>query len=344
LVIVMDIVIDIQGFRNADEKFIPKEVAVVAINATIIGHWIMMPPCPFSDLSERVRRENNWLSRNYHGIEWFDGEGNLKYFTLQLREITRQARYIYTRGQEKTRYLRELLSRNVYNLEGISPPFKELPDGEEGGQRCTHHGFRTKAKFLCALRNAYKLKHWLVQNSGNSSYESSVLDENCSNESGDESESESDSGIFAVTNQNFDVTCNIEAGRNNAIKKEEEKTQSEQTKSDCSLADEEKEEEKHFSGIGSPDKNRGDINVTQTEVISDNTATQTSFYVNASGTSTVKVVNSEFIQAIPLIRTPPTNEFSGNLTSITLSQCQICGRLSCRQTAEGMDEVDRHRR
>jgi len=35
----MDIVIEIQGFRNMDKKFIPKKVSVVAINATIIGHW-----------------------------------------------------------------------------------------------------------------------------------------------------------------------------------------------------------------------------------------------------------------------------------------------------------------
>jgi len=58
----------------------------------------MMPPSPFSDLLKRVRRENNWLSRNYHGNEWFDGEANLKYFALQLREITRQARCIATTG------------------------------------------------------------------------------------------------------------------------------------------------------------------------------------------------------------------------------------------------------
>jgi len=57
-----------------------------------------------------------------------------------------------------------------------------------------------------------------VQNSGNSSYDSSVLDENYS---GDESETESNSGIFTITNQNF-ITRNIEAWRNNAIKKEEE--------------------------------------------------------------------------------------------------------------------------
>jgi len=104
----------------------------------------------------------------------------------------------------------------------------------DGGQRCTHHGFRAKAKFLCALRNAYKLKHWLVQNSGNSSYNSSVLNENCGGKSG--GKSESDNGMFAITNQNFEVTRNTETWRNNTIKKEEEeeKTQSGQAKNDYS--------------------------------------------------------------------------------------------------------------
>ena len=57
--ITMEIVIDIQGFRGADEKFIPKEVAVVAINAPIIGHWIITPPYPFDELPVKSRRENN---------------------------------------------------------------------------------------------------------------------------------------------------------------------------------------------------------------------------------------------------------------------------------------------
>ena len=35
----MDIVIDIQGFRDVEENFIPKEVTVLAINATINGLW-----------------------------------------------------------------------------------------------------------------------------------------------------------------------------------------------------------------------------------------------------------------------------------------------------------------
>jgi len=147
----MDIVIDIQGFRDVEENFIPKEVAVLAINAAITGHWIMTSPCPFEDLPVRAKRENNWLTRNYHGIEWFDGDVNPKNFTIHLRDITRHARYIYTRGQEKARYLSNLLSRNVYNLEGISPAFKNLPDFEDRGQRCTHHRFQASTESLHSI-------------------------------------------------------------------------------------------------------------------------------------------------------------------------------------------------
>ncbi|KYN27441.1 hypothetical protein ALC57_03150, partial [Trachymyrmex cornetzi] len=71
-------------FRDVEENFIPKEVTVLAINATITGHWIMRPSYPFGELPERARRENNWLTRNYHGIEWFYGDVNATYVTIHL--------------------------------------------------------------------------------------------------------------------------------------------------------------------------------------------------------------------------------------------------------------------
>ncbi|KYN18353.1 hypothetical protein ALC57_09349 [Trachymyrmex cornetzi] len=109
-----------------------------------------------------------------------DGDVNPTYFTIHLRAITRHARYIYNRGQEELRYLRNLLSRNVNNLEVISPAFKNLPDFGGCGQRCKHHGFRTNVESHCTLRNDYKLKRWLaIRNSSNSSYDS-LPSENCS--------------------------------------------------------------------------------------------------------------------------------------------------------------------
>lgn len=190
----MDIVIDIQGFRDAEGKFMPKEVAVVAVNEAFISHCIMMAPYPFVELAEKYRRENNWLSRNFHGIEWFDGTANSKQFMAELREIARQARYIYTRGREKVHYLENTLARNVYNLEGISPAFKNLSEGEEHELRCSHHGFhRNSDKFHCALRNACKLRYWMQSQEGSCDICSanSFIDE-----SSDDSDTESE--VFTI--------------------------------------------------------------------------------------------------------------------------------------------------
>ncbi|KAL6252060.1 hypothetical protein P5V15_015041 [Pogonomyrmex californicus] len=57
----MDIVIDIQGFRDAEGKFMPKEVAVVAINEAFISHCIMMPPYPFVELPEKYEKTTGSL-------------------------------------------------------------------------------------------------------------------------------------------------------------------------------------------------------------------------------------------------------------------------------------------
>jgi len=172
--IIMDIIVDIQGFSDISSNFLPKEVAIVTLHASFTGHWILLPRYSFEALPEKSRRENNWLTQNYHGIEWFDGETDEEYFTTQLREITRLVRNIYTRGKEKADFLQRMLSRSVYNLEGISPPFKNLPEDEKAGrQRCIHHGFRYSPtiKYHCALRNAFKLKRWLLEQDIDSGYE-----------------------------------------------------------------------------------------------------------------------------------------------------------------------------
>jgi len=142
--ITMDIVIDIQGFRDVEK----------------IRHWIMMPPYPFDNLPERVRREN-WLTRNYHGIEWFDGNIDPKYFTIQLRNITRRACYIYNSGYEKACYLSNLwYSPETYIIwkEFLLQLSKiyQISKNMDSVARITD--FEPTLNH-CALHNAYKLKH-----------------------------------------------------------------------------------------------------------------------------------------------------------------------------------------
>ena len=36
---IMDFVVDIQDFRDVNRQFLPKEMAVVALQELILGHW-----------------------------------------------------------------------------------------------------------------------------------------------------------------------------------------------------------------------------------------------------------------------------------------------------------------
>ncbi|XP_072766276.1 uncharacterized protein F54H12.2-like [Anoplolepis gracilipes] len=56
--------IDSSTYSDGDDKFIPKEVAVIAID---VSHWIMLPPQPFGELSARrtktCRKPNSQLKK-----------------------------------------------------------------------------------------------------------------------------------------------------------------------------------------------------------------------------------------------------------------------------------------
>ena len=71
---------------------------------------------------------------------------------LRLHQRTREANY-----------LQNLLSRSIYNLEDICPAFRDLPEEEKKeGRLCWYHGFEKLVGYHCALRNACKLKHWIL--------------------------------------------------------------------------------------------------------------------------------------------------------------------------------------
>src|SRR5436190_22075100 len=222
----MDIVVDIQGFRGAEMKFIPKEVAVVAIDTPLVRHWIIRPPYPFNRLSKAAKRENSWLTWNYHGIDWFDGEDEPECFTSQLREITRSANNIYVVSDNETaQYLQNLLARNIYNLENISPAFKFHTDNEEQGYCSYHESFIAGAVYIqCAHKNAYKLKRWILERYTSENRPSiNIIQPTCSsdknwerNDDSGDSEDDSDnesacsSGIFDENvNENTDVIHDI---------------------------------------------------------------------------------------------------------------------------------------
>lgn len=157
----MDIIVEIQGFRDENNKFLPKEVAVTGVDSEWIGHWIVAPPHGFGRLPHETRRQNNWLSQYFHGIEWYEGGTPIKEVERSLRNICRGERYqVYTRGHEKSKYLENILSRQITNLEECTrcPAFRDSPCEVAS---CHLHGTTRKRNFSCALQRAMSLREWM---------------------------------------------------------------------------------------------------------------------------------------------------------------------------------------
>lgn len=159
----MDIIIDLQGMRGKELEFIPKEISVVGVKTPLTAHWIIAPPCHFGELPRESRVQNNYLTKFYHGVEWFDGDVACKQAYANLREISRVSRRIYTRGNDKAVLLRDVTSRDIINLEGEenAPSYFNMPASR---RRCFRHGLMRDSTLRCAMNQAFRIKKWLREN------------------------------------------------------------------------------------------------------------------------------------------------------------------------------------
>lgn len=160
----MDIIVDVQFLKNNNDACIPKEVAVVAVNEDFSSHWIVLPPSSSVDkLNKNARNQNEWLTRNHHGLDYFDGEVSIKVLFKNLRRFLKSVRKVYVRGRDKLLYLQKITSREIINLETDNdcPSFDNLP---WSSQYCFQHGInKPHLRYSCSLNNAHRLKLWLTR-------------------------------------------------------------------------------------------------------------------------------------------------------------------------------------
>ncbi|XP_044019229.1 uncharacterized protein LOC122859601 [Aphidius gifuensis] len=126
------LIIDIQCLVGSRNEYYPKEISVLTLHDKFISHWIIGPPFKYSKLEKGARRQNNWLTKNYHKIDWDASE--VPYKNLQS------------------------LIEKIGELENISPRFGLLPADEH---YCLFHGVNYP-NYTCTQQNVYKLKNWLI--------------------------------------------------------------------------------------------------------------------------------------------------------------------------------------
>lgn len=160
----MSVIVDVQGFKTDENKFIVKEIAVQfgSHHAVVL---LFKPPSPFYNLSKSERKQVCWIERN-RGIFWKEGFIQYKDHKKIIENLLQGNHRIFTKGKEKVTWIRELLNTSpdlyVYDLEDINCPsltelynkYKDLKDV----YCCACHDK------ICALKNVLSLRKWCDHN------------------------------------------------------------------------------------------------------------------------------------------------------------------------------------
>nr|AGQ20231.1 AsIV-cont00128-ORF1 [Apophua simplicipes ichnovirus] len=158
-------VVDVQGFKQSDGKFVLKEFAMVTIDMKIVKHleFVVKPPYPFKYLLKEHRSMNSSLTRNVHGISWDSGTISYEESRPYIRKLLKNARTIYVRGSEKRVWLRSLLnvSVQVVDLKKLEcPSTRELK--ESLNYTCASDQYAMG--FASAGENVKLIRLWMLQN------------------------------------------------------------------------------------------------------------------------------------------------------------------------------------
>lgn len=137
-------VLDVQGFKIENNKFIPKEMA--AYDGNRICHYIFRPPFGLDCLDPEALKQTLWLMHNHHCIDWDAGYTPLYKFSNIIKSLTEKVDIVYVKGKEKADFLRKLTSKPIIELE-------EQPRLKKNAPKCFYHSNSTSC--ACSLFNVF---------------------------------------------------------------------------------------------------------------------------------------------------------------------------------------------
>lgn len=162
----MNVIVDIQGFKDNNNKFIVKEAAVLS-NGDRIQHFVFQPPYNFGGLQPAKQREAKWMENNHHKFSWKYGFTPYHKLNNLMWPLLRN-NYIYVKGLEKQTWMKEIFGDDliIYNLEEDMecPKLAFLKYQYPNVHRCIVH------EGVCALENVLVLGKYMQSKNYNQSY------------------------------------------------------------------------------------------------------------------------------------------------------------------------------
>jgi hypothetical protein len=142
-------VVEFHGFRDGNNDFIVKELALVSSSEQTYTLVFFKSPFERSCLDSRCLKGVTWLEKNFHYISW--DYGDVQYSEEVMTTLCNKFATIYTKGFEKANFLR----RFHPNVKMIGDEAPKSKDNEEVSCPLHTNGGR------CALQSALFYMEWL---------------------------------------------------------------------------------------------------------------------------------------------------------------------------------------
>ena len=96
----MEYAVDMQGFKQRGNDFVLKELAILCLsdNSEPLV-WLFKEPFAWKRLTDKYRKENQWLENNSHGIPWSSDNVDYTHIDEIIRETLKDATRIIVRNQ-----------------------------------------------------------------------------------------------------------------------------------------------------------------------------------------------------------------------------------------------------
>lgn len=160
----MDFVfVDVQGFKIRDGIFIPKEFCLVHENYEF--HTIVKSPYKYNLLSSSQKRQVDWLTDRYHGLNFDAGSISIAALAGSTMEHV-YGKIVIVKGSEKAKWVRDIYKKwcnvtiNCINIERTDPMFQfQLRSRKDIDDICPYHKILHRFTTChCALSHSHNLQ------------------------------------------------------------------------------------------------------------------------------------------------------------------------------------------
>ena len=150
-------IVDLQGFKLTNNRFVFKEVALLnCTNAQkpTLASYVFAPPFPLHHQSLEEKKQTNWIENNLH-LNWEESGTSYTKLSNILHVNLSEANIVYVKGSEKMEWIRHYV-----------PPNCQLVNLEDFGCPALHKLLsNTKTiKDRKSVLHVWKLFDWLTEN------------------------------------------------------------------------------------------------------------------------------------------------------------------------------------